>query len=80
MPRKKAEPKPDFEQSMEALEKLVERMESGDLTLEESLKEFEQGMALTQQCQTLLEEAEQRVRILTGKGTLTAFNKNGDDE
>ena len=80
MPRKKAPEKPDFEQSMEALEELVNRLENGNLTLEESLQEFERGMALTRQCQTLLEEAEQRVRILTEKNALANFNGSGNDE
>ncbi|HFD88240.1 MAG TPA: exodeoxyribonuclease VII small subunit [Gammaproteobacteria bacterium] len=80
MPRKKAPEKPDFEQSMKALEQLVERLENGDLTLEESLQEFERGMVLTRQCQTLLEEAEQRVRILTEKNSLANFNGSGNDE
>ncbi len=80
MPRKKNEIQPDFETSLAALETLVERMESGELTLEESLKEFEHGMALTRECQKLLDEAEQRVRVLTARGTLEPFDEedNGD--
>lgn len=54
-----------FESSLEALESLVNRMENGDLTLEESLKSFEQGIALTRQCQKALDEAEQKIEILT---------------
>ena len=81
MPRKKNEKQPDFETSLAALETLVERMESGELTLEESLKEFERGMALTRECQKMLDEAEQRVRILTSNGRLEPFGKddNADD-
>jgi exodeoxyribonuclease VII small subunit len=55
----------DFEAALEELEALVERMESGDLTLEESLTAFERGVALTRQCQTALREAELRVKALT---------------
>lgn len=55
-----------FETALAELESLVERMESGDLTLEESLKSFEQGVALTRSCQKALAEAEQKVEILTG--------------
>lgn len=55
----------DFEAALEELEALVERMESGDLTLEESLTAFERGVAFTRQCQTALREAELRVKALT---------------
>jgi exodeoxyribonuclease VII small subunit len=50
-----------FEASLEELEKIVERMESGDQSLEESLKDFERGVTLTKACQTMLKNAEQRV-------------------
>ena len=55
---------PDFEQSLGKLEDLVASLESGDLTLEESLKTFEQGIKLTRSCQTALTEAEQKVNLL----------------
>lgn len=54
-----------FETSLEELEALVDRLERGDLTLEESLGAFERGVALTRACQRALDQAEQRVRILT---------------
>ncbi|BAN68723.1 exodeoxyribonuclease VII small subunit [endosymbiont of unidentified scaly snail isolate Monju] len=54
-----------FEQALGELEALVERMESGELSLEESLASFEQGIALTRRCQQALEQAEQKVKILT---------------
>ena len=50
-----------FEASLEELEKIVERMESGDQSLEESLKDFERGVTLTKACQTMLKNAEQKV-------------------
>ncbi len=56
---------PSFESALSELEELVERMESGELSLEESLKSFEQGIALTRSCQQALSEAEQKVEILT---------------
>jgi exodeoxyribonuclease VII small subunit len=80
MPRKKTDKQPNFEESLNALEALVAHMESGELTLEESLQEFERGMALTKQCQKLLDEAEQRVHILTEKGTLETFSGDNDDD
>jgi len=58
----------DFEASLKELEALVEKMEQGELSLEESLKDFERGVALTRACQQALREAEQKVQILMGKG------------
>ncbi|ASK35350.1 exodeoxyribonuclease VII small subunit [Alcanivorax sp. N3-2A] len=55
---------PQLEQSLDNLEALVERMESGEMTLEESLAAFEQGVTLTRECQQALSQAEQKVRIL----------------
>ncbi len=55
----------NFETALAELEQLVETMEKGDLTLEESLKQFERGVSLTRTCQKALAEAEQKVRILT---------------
>ncbi len=63
---KAADPPIDFEASLRELEKLVERMEKGELTLEESLQDFERGIELTRKCQQALQEAEQRVQILSG--------------
>lgn len=57
----------DFESALQELEELVERMEQGDLTLEQSLKDFERGVALTRACQQALQEAEQKVQILARK-------------
>lgn len=54
----------DFEKALSQLETLVTQMESGDLSLEESLKAFEQGVKLTRDCQQRLTEAEQRVQVL----------------
>ncbi|MBU2712677.1 MULTISPECIES: exodeoxyribonuclease VII small subunit [Zooshikella] len=65
MPRKKQAL--NFEQSLQALEKLVEQLESGELSLEESLQTFEQGIKLTRQCQEALKEAEQKVQLLVEK-------------
>lgn len=62
MARKKAAP--DFETSLAELQALVERMESGELSLEDSLTAFEQGIGLTRECQAALAQAEQKVQIL----------------
>jgi len=53
-----------FEDAMRELEDIVKRLESGDLPLEESLKIFEEGVALSRYCFNKLEEAEKRVSIL----------------
>jgi exodeoxyribonuclease VII small subunit len=57
----------DFETAMRDLEALVERLEHGDLPLEESLAAFERGVMLTRTCQAALKEAEQKVEILLKK-------------
>ena len=54
-----------FEASMQALETIVDQLERGDLTLEASLAAFEQGIRLSRGCQQALDQAEQRIRILT---------------
>ena len=53
-----------FEQSLVKLENLVEKMEAGELTLEDSLTTFEEGIRLTRECQQALSQAEQKVKIL----------------
>jgi len=58
----------DFEAALEELEALVERMETGELSLEESLRAFERGVALTRDCQRALKDAELRVQALTESG------------
>ena len=78
MPRKaKTDDNMDFEKAMQELETLVTKMENGDLSLEESLKYFEQGVKLTRQCQQSLKKAEQKVAILMKKdknSSLSDFN------
>jgi len=69
---------PDFENSLNELEQLVTQMEQGDLSLEQSLKQFERGVELTKNCQQALKEAELRVQQLLGEGELTDFVQ--DDE
>jgi exodeoxyribonuclease VII small subunit len=54
----------DFEASLAELEVLVERLEQGDLPLDDALKSFERGVALTRQCQGALKAAQQKVEIL----------------
>ncbi|MBS7456334.1 exodeoxyribonuclease VII small subunit [Coralloluteibacterium stylophorae] len=54
-----------FEQSLDALEALVQKMEQGDLPLDESLSAYERGVGLYRQCRSALEQAELRVRLLS---------------
>lgn len=70
----------DFEKSVEELEKLVNKMEQGDLTLEQSLKEFERGVELTRHCQKALQDAEQKVEILLKKSADAELSPFSDDE
>ncbi|MDB2384339.1 exodeoxyribonuclease VII small subunit [Endozoicomonas sp.] len=56
-----------FEHSLSELESLVQKMESGDLSLEDSLKAFERGVKLTRECQDALSTAEQKVQKLLEK-------------
>ena len=58
------EASPDFESSLNELEAIVARLETGDLSLENSLKEFERGVELTRNCHQALQKAEQRVQQL----------------
>ena len=53
-----------FEASLEALERIVQQLEQGDLPLEKSLELFEQGIGLSRQCQDRLNQAERRIEIL----------------
>ncbi|MCG6863602.1 MAG: exodeoxyribonuclease VII small subunit [Chromatiaceae bacterium] len=55
-----------FEDALAELESLVDTLEKGELTLEQSLASFERGIKLTRTCQKALDEAEQKVRMLTG--------------
>lgn len=68
MPRKatpEASPVADFETSLDSLEQLVEKMELGEMNLEESLAAYERGVGLYRRCQVALEQAELRVRLLS---------------
>ena len=60
-------PAPDFEASLAELEAIVEKLEQGELSLDDSLKQFERGVQLTRVCQAALTQAEQKVEILLRK-------------
>lgn len=83
MPRKRNSTQSiDFEAALAELETLVERMEQGDISLEESMKLFERGITLTRTCQIALKEAEQKVHVLLDKNnhaTPEEFEANAGD-
>ena len=64
-PAPETSPVADFETSMQSLEELVGKMEAGEMTLEESLAAYERGVGLYRRCQSALEQAELRVRLLS---------------
>jgi exodeoxyribonuclease VII small subunit len=68
----------DFERSLAELEDIVARLEQGELSLEESLQQFERGIGLTRVCQHALQQAEQKVEILMRKGS--TLGPEGDAE
>ncbi len=73
----------NFEKTLAELETLVEQMEQGDLSLEESLKCFERGIVLTRNCQQALTEAEQKVKLLleqNGKHEMADFNADENQD
>lgn len=70
-----------FEEDMKELEQVVAKLESGDVTLDESLKLFEKGIKLSGSCQKKLDEAERRVKILTAgsDGEMTEENFEAEE-
>lgn len=66
-----------FEKSLTELEDIVQQLEAGDLSLEEALKRYEQGIALVRQCQVTLEQAEHRIQALQTQTELDA-NATGE--
>lgn len=75
-----ATPTADFEQSLTELETIVEQLEQGDLSLDESLRQFERGVQLTRVCQGALKQAEQKVEILLRKTGQQGIGDNTGDE
>ena len=76
----KKKPPIDFESALKELESLVEKMEQGDIRLEDSLQLFERGVELTRHCQQALREAEQKVQILLEKGQHAEVKPFSDEE
>jgi exodeoxyribonuclease VII small subunit len=76
--------KPEFERSLARLEEIVRKLENTNLSLDEAMKMFEEGVALSRDCQKQLEQAEGRIEILMKKagGEMAAepFEPGSDDE
>ncbi|HEX5887460.1 MAG TPA: exodeoxyribonuclease VII small subunit [Pyrinomonadaceae bacterium] len=72
-----------FETSLEALERIVQQLESGDLPLEKSLELFEQGVRLSRECQERLSQAERRIEVLLrdnqGRPVVNTFTEPTND-
>jgi len=83
---KKPEPpkKPDFERTLARLEEVVRRLENANLSLDEAMKLFEEGVELSRECQKQLEQAEGRVEILLkkadGKIVAEPFEPEAEEE
>ncbi|MCX4188046.1 exodeoxyribonuclease VII small subunit [Methylophaga sp. OBS4] len=72
----------DYEAAVKELEALVERLEQGDISLEESLKLYERGVLLTRDCQESLQAAEQKVQMLlqqSGQTNMVDFDPESDE-
>ncbi len=73
---------PDFETALAELESIVQRLEQGELSLEESLLQFERGVVLTRTCQKALRQAEQKIKVLarTGDGGVVEQDFDAPDQ
>jgi exodeoxyribonuclease VII small subunit len=87
IPSKKTEPaakKPEFERSLARLEEIVRKLENTNLSLDEAMKFFEEGVLLSRDCQKQLEQAEGRVEILMKKAggdlAVEPFEPGADEE
>ncbi len=76
-----SEPKVDkipFEEGLNTLQNIIDEMEKGELPLEQSLKKYEQAVALSRHCQNLLQKAEQKIQILTENNSVTEFEHDSE--
>jgi len=69
-----------FEQMMERLEALVKRLESSNLSLDESIQAYEEGTKLVKGCRTILDQAEKKIQTLTQEGVGSKEDLEGDPE
>ena len=71
---------PSFEQALAELEKIVKKMESGELTLEQALTTHKRGLELAKFCQQRLEAAQQQVKVLEGEVLKPLADLGGESE
>lgn len=79
---KRGEKQPGFEKALERLETIVRTMENGDLSLDQMMKDFEEGMALVKLCSAKLNEVERKIEILVkknGENVAEPFETPSDD-
>ncbi|MEJ2721104.1 MAG: exodeoxyribonuclease VII small subunit [bacterium] len=79
MSAKKAAPS-GFEESMEKLEAIVDELEKGNFTLDESIAKFEEGLKLGKHCRELLEKAEKRIKVLAEGDDGALIEKDAPDD
>lgn len=77
---KKTDKLPNLETSLAEITQLIDTMEHGELSLEQSLTQFERGITLVKHCQKILEEAEQTVKILIQKNNKENLSAYGDED
>jgi exodeoxyribonuclease VII small subunit len=81
--QKQQQQTPDFESALAELEAIVQKLEQGELPLEESLRQFERGVVLTRCCQKALQQAEEKIRVLSkgadGELVERDFEATGED-
>lgn len=72
--------KPNFEQSLSRLEEITQQLENGSLSLDESLKMFEEGIKLSRFCEQKLSDAEQKLEILKSSDMESLDEEDGEEE
>lgn len=77
---KKSDKLPNLEESLTEITKLIDTMEHGELSLEQSLTQFERGITLVKHCQKILEEAEQKVKILIQNNNKEDLSVYGEED
>ena len=84
MPSPTTDKEPSFEQSIDRLEDIVEKIESGEIGLEQALAQYEQGQTLIKRCRGILDQAERRIAELTqdasGNPAITRADEDPDDD
>ncbi len=80
MPKVAKEAEPSFEKDMDALEQIVTDLEEGGLSLDDSLKRFEEGSRLALRCEKALQEAEKKIEILTKNASGELVTKPFEEE